>query len=247
MQPTHLQRSIKFISLIFIPIKFDYVEEGNFMGWTAILCNFCKAAQPAFCYHITHQNTLYGVKVTNAQAYSKRLVCSFCNEEQDLFPNTPIQINNLWKPEQGFQQLIDTTNSSLGFIGERKSRSTNEVQAILRRIEDWTRQSFHNEGNMGCLFGFIALFALIIGSIIGYNIPPTENIKNFMVIFGVPFTIVVCLIAYFIIKYFAVRRTLLKRLASAGNEKGISKNDFVKALAGLPTKKKELIWAVNKL
>jgi hypothetical protein len=235
------------MSVVFIPIKFGYIEQGTFIGWTVISCRFCRTAQPAFSYDITHQNTLYGMKVSNAQSYSKRLVCSFCNEEHDLFPNAPIKINQQWNFQQGFQNLVDTTKPELGFIGDRVKRSDSEVKAILRRVEDWTRYSFHNEGNIGCLFGFLALFALIIGGIIGYNIPPTESVGSFVIVFGVPFAIICCLISYFIIKHFTVRRMLLKRLSNAGNEKGISREDFVKSLKTMPNRKKELVWAVNKL
>lgn len=235
------------MAFIIIPIKYGYIEKGKFIGWLAISCSYCRTVQPAGCYDVNRQNTLYDIKVSRSRAVSKRLICSFCNEEVNLQPNTPIKLDANWNPSQGIQQLINSTNPALGIVVKARNRSANEIKAILRRIEEWTDYAFHNESKVVFLFGIVAIISFIIGSLLGGYFPQIDGIENYTIVYGVSFAVVGCIVSYFVAKYYFVRQNLLIRLSQAGVDKGISRDEFVKTLAIMPHKKKELVWAVNSL
>jgi formate hydrogenlyase subunit 6/NADH:ubiquinone oxidoreductase subunit I len=188
------------MAFIIIPIRYGYVERGTFIGWVAVKCNYCQTIQPHGCYDVSRHETLYSVKVMPSRRTSKRLVCSFCNESFDVPTKTSITLEQNWNPQQGIQQLVNSTNPALGVADKKLNRSNNEIKAILTRMEEWTNYAFHNENLVKILLGASAIISFVLGSFIGVYLPEIEGISSF-IIYGVSFALIGCIITYFIAKH----------------------------------------------
>lgn len=234
-----------------IAIRFGYKESGTFLGSVAYHCPFCQTVQAFRCFGIARAQQISGITVGSPVPYSKRLVCVFCNETMDFYLQVPLQIDPHWDPRFSLQALVNSTNPGLGVLPPKNGCSQSEVRAVLLRSDEWVRFSFHNEGNLGCLFGVIGAATLILGICIGAAIPPPSDpnhpVKSYAIIFGVPFTVVVLLVSYLLARRFLLVSRLSNRLKEFGNFFQISRSMYEEALNVIPSCPQRLKRAVSKL
>ena len=241
------------MGIILIPIRFGYKEDGQFLGWSAIQCRYCKTLQPAACFDVSRSPTIYGVKVLGKHPYSKRLVCSFCTETHDFRPETQVVIAADWKPEQGIADLASKTLPGLRVATHGKGRTEGEVMAVLNRCDEWATHAYHHKGNKGCTFGLIGVVAILVGAYIGYEISPASSPTarggehNYAVAFGVPFGLAVTFLAYLVLKQISLKRTLRKQLEEFGQRLSITKGDYQRVLHTMPRAPRRLRDAVSSL
>lgn len=232
---------------MFIVIRFGYEESGQLIGWLADRCHFCGEVQPFGCYQTARATQVGGVTVSSAIPHSKRIVCQFCNEATDFPLDASIQVNRDWEPRDGLQLLVDTTNPEIGRLPKKERRSLSEARAVLLRSEEWARFSFHNEGNLGCLIGAVALVSLVVGGVIGNAISRPEPATNYMIIFGVPFSAAISLGVYFLLKRYLLASKITARLDEVGSYHRITRVMFQEALKTIYSCPKVLRRAVEQL